>query len=43
MQTQGEANGEIPNNNLSMEQMLKAIEPKVLQVIEYKTDTPSKK
>lgn len=43
IQIQGEANGEIPNNNLSMEQMVKAIEPKVLQVIEYKTDTPSKK
>lgn len=43
IQIQGEANGEIPNNNLSMEQMLKAIEPKVLQVIEYKTDTPTKK
>ncbi|MCT1400440.1 hypothetical protein M4D81_15520 [Paenibacillus sp. p3-SID867] len=43
IQIQGEANGEIPNNNLSMEQMLKAIEPKVLQVIEYKTDVPSKK
>lgn len=43
LQVQGEANGEIPNNNLSNEQMLKAIEPKVLQVIEYKTVTPSKK
>lgn len=43
IQIQGEANGEIPSNNLSMEQMLKAIEPKVLQVIEYKSDTPSKK
>ncbi|MFE0554968.1 hypothetical protein ACFW1P_03400 [Paenibacillus sp. NPDC058910] len=43
LQIQAEANGEVPNNNLSNEQMLKAIEPKVLQVIEYKTVTPSKK
>ncbi|WP_207797453.1 hypothetical protein [Paenibacillus sp. GM2FR] len=43
LQIQAEADGEVPNNNLSKEQMLKAIEPKVLQVIEYKTVTPSKK
>lgn len=43
LQIQAEANDEVPNNNLSNEQMLKAIEPKVLQVIEYKTVTPSKK
>ncbi|MGO4791149.1 hypothetical protein AB4124_27455 [Paenibacillus sp. 2KB_20] len=43
LQMQGEANGDVPNNNRSNEQMLKAIEPKVLQVIEYKTVTPSKK
>lgn len=43
LQIQAEANGEVPNNNLSKEQMLKAVEPKVLQVIEYKTVTPSKK
>ncbi|WP_208652605.1 hypothetical protein [Paenibacillus lautus] len=43
LQIQSEANGEIPANNLSNDQMLKAIEPKVLQVIEYKTETPSKK
>lgn len=43
LQIQSEANGELPANNLSNDQMLKAIEPKVLQVIEYKTVTPSKK
>ncbi len=43
LQMQGEANGDVPKSNLSNEQMLKAIEPKVLQVIEYKTVTPSKK
>ncbi|MBT2763491.1 hypothetical protein [Paenibacillus sp. ISL-20] len=43
LQMQGEANGNVPKSNLSNEQMLKAIEPKVLQVIEYKTVTPSKK
>ncbi|WFB61490.1 hypothetical protein [Paenibacillus sp. BR1-192] len=43
LQIQSEANGETPANNLSNDQMLKAIEPKVLQVIEYKSVTPSKK
>ncbi|WP_213647307.1 hypothetical protein [Paenibacillus lautus] len=43
LQMQGEASGDVPKSNLSNEQMLKAIEPKVLQVIEYKTVTPSKK
>lgn len=42
-QIQGENNGEVPKNNRSYEQQLKAIEPKVLQVIEYKTDTQAKK
>lgn len=42
-QIQSENNGEVPKNNRSYEQQLKAIEPKVLQVIEYKTDTPEKK
>ncbi|MEH6944147.1 hypothetical protein [Bacillus sp. JJ722] len=39
-QIQAEQNGEIPKNNRSKEQLLKAIEPKVLQVIEHKTETP---
>jgi len=39
-QFQAEQNGEIPKNNHSTEQLLKAIEPKVLQVIEHKTETP---
>ncbi|MBU5211453.1 hypothetical protein KQI60_07400 [Bacillus oleronius] len=39
-QIQAEQNGEIPKNNHSTEQLLKAIEPKVLQVIEHKTETP---
>lgn len=39
-QIQAEQNGEVPKNNLSTEQLLKAIEPKVLQVIEHKTETP---
>ncbi|MGG3507147.1 hypothetical protein ABES58_16925 [Paenibacillus lautus] len=43
LQMQGEASGDVPKSNLSNEQMLKAIEPKVLQVIEYKMVTPSKK
>ncbi|WP_409346690.1 hypothetical protein [Paenibacillus sp. MBLB4367] len=42
-QLQGESNGDVPKNNRSTEQMLKAIEPKVLQVIEHKTEAPSKK
>ncbi|WP_419392804.1 hypothetical protein [Cytobacillus praedii] len=39
-QIQAEQNGEIPKNNQSTEQLIKAIEPKVLQVIEHKTETP---
>jgi predicted DNA-binding protein YlxM (UPF0122 family) len=39
-QIQAEQNGEIPKNNQSTEQLLKAVEPKVLQVIEHKTETP---
>jgi len=42
-QLQGESNGDAPKNNRSTEQMLKAIEPKVLQVIEHKTESQSKK
>ncbi|MEY9094261.1 hypothetical protein [Paenibacillus sp. RC84] len=42
-QIQGEKNGDVPPGNRSIEQMLKAIEPKVLQVIEHKNETPSKK
>lgn len=42
-QIQGENKGDVPKNNHSYEQMLKAIEPKVLQIIEHKTETPSKK
>ncbi|MEO2205207.1 hypothetical protein ABGV42_15845 [Paenibacillus pabuli] len=41
-QIQGEKNGDVPKSNRSNEQMLKAVEPKVLQVIEHKTETPSK-
>lgn len=43
LQIQGENNGDVPKNNLSHEQLLKAIEPKVLRIIEHKTETPSKK
>ncbi|WP_199794835.1 hypothetical protein [Paenibacillus faecalis] len=43
LQIQGEENGDVPKSNLSYEQLLQAIEPKVLQVIEYKTEAPSKK
>ncbi|KPN94256.1 hypothetical protein AO843_23640 [Lysinibacillus sp. ZYM-1] len=39
-QIQGENNDDVPKNNRSSEQMLKAVEPKVLQVIEHKTETP---
>ncbi|MCI1696129.1 hypothetical protein [Aneurinibacillus aneurinilyticus] len=39
-QIQTEQNGEVPKNNHSKEQMKKALEPKVLQVIEHKTETP---
>ncbi|WP_339799957.1 hypothetical protein MKY19_02100 [Paenibacillus sp. FSL R5-0744] len=42
-QIQGEINGEVPKGNRSNEQQLKAIEPKVLQIIEHKNETPSKK
>lgn len=40
LQIQGEENGEIPKNSHTMEQRLKEIEPKVLQMIEHKTETP---
>lgn len=39
-QIQAEQNGEIPKKNQSTEQLIKVIEPKVLQVIEHKTETP---
>ncbi|UKS25197.1 hypothetical protein LOZ80_26880 [Paenibacillus sp. HWE-109] len=42
-QIQGENKGDVLKNNHSNEQMLKEIEPKVLQIIEYKTETTSKK
>ncbi|WP_405082861.1 hypothetical protein ACI48J_11640 [Paenibacillus chitinolyticus] len=42
-QIQSEKIGDVPQGNRSMEQMLKAIEPKVLQVIEHKNETSSKK
>lgn len=35
--------GDVLKSNQSDEQLLKAIEPKVLQVIEYKSETPQKK
>lgn len=38
-QMQGEKNGDVPKGKLSNEQMVKAIEPKVLQIIEYKSET----
>lgn len=41
-QIEGEQNGETPKSNRSKEEMLKDIEPKVLQVIEHKTETPWK-
>lgn len=41
-QIQAEQNGETPKNNRSKEQMVKDIEPKVLQVIDHKTETPWK-
>ncbi|WP_024630014.1 MULTISPECIES: hypothetical protein [unclassified Paenibacillus] len=41
-QIQGEKNGVVPKSNRSNEEMLKAVEPKVLQIIEHKTETPSK-
>ncbi len=43
VQIQGEDKGDVPKNNRSMEQMLKDIEPKVVQIIEHKTETPWKK
>lgn len=43
VQIQGENKGDVPKNNRSMEQMLKDIEPKVVQIIEHKTETPWKK
>lgn len=43
VQIQGENKGAVPKNNRSMEQMLKDIEPKVVQIIEHKTETPWKK
>ncbi|MGO4497748.1 hypothetical protein AB4114_17865 [Paenibacillus sp. 2RAB27] len=43
LQMQGENNGNTPKSNSSIEQMSKAIEPKVSQVIEHKTETPLKK
>lgn len=39
-QIQDEKNDDVPKSNRSIEQMLKAVEPKVLQVIEHKTETP---
>ncbi|MFE1628824.1 hypothetical protein ACFLFF_18965 [Brevibacillus reuszeri] len=38
LQMQGEKNGEVPTSNVSNAQLVKAIEPKVLQVIEYKSE-----
>ncbi|CAM3322359.1 hypothetical protein EDM52_09175 [Brevibacillus invocatus] len=43
LQVQDENNGDVLKSNQSDEQLLKAIEPKVLQVIEYKSETPQKK
>lgn len=43
LQVQGENSGDVSKSNRSNEQLLKAIEPKVLQVIEHKTETPSKR
>lgn len=40
LQVQSENNGDVPKSDRSNEQLLKAIEPKVLQVIEHKTETP---
>lgn len=41
-QIQGEANGDVPKSNRS-EQLLKAIEPKVVLIIEHKNEIPSNK
>lgn len=38
LQMQGEKNGDVPKSNVSKEQMVKEIEPKVVQVIEYKSE-----
>ncbi|MFJ6211273.1 hypothetical protein [Lysinibacillus sp. NPDC092081] len=38
VQIQGEENGEVPANTASMKQLLKNIEPKVLHVIEHKSN-----
>lgn len=43
LQNQGGQSGEAPKDNPSNEAQLKAIEPKVLQVIEHKNDTAPKK
>ncbi|WP_200860811.1 MULTISPECIES: hypothetical protein [Paenibacillus] len=42
-QIQGEHHGDAPTGKTSNEQMLKAVEPKVLHVIEHKNEAPSKK
>lgn len=39
-QIQSENNGDVTKSNHSKEQRLKAIEPKVLQIIEHKNETP---
>ncbi len=43
LQIQGENSGYVPKSNLSNEQLLKAVEPKVLQIIEHKAEASSKK
>lgn len=43
LQIQGENSGDVPKSNFSNEQLLKAVEPKVLQIIEHKAETSSKK
>lgn len=42
-QIQGETNGDVPKSNRSIEQLLKAIEPKVELIVEHKNEIPSKK
>ncbi|OPG94795.1 hypothetical protein B2I21_29550, partial [Chryseobacterium mucoviscidosis] len=39
-QIQGEHHGDAPTGKTSNEQMLKAVEPKVLHVIEHKNEAP---
>ncbi|GAA3400136.1 hypothetical protein ACFFNY_17160 [Paenibacillus hodogayensis] len=39
LQIQGENRGDVPKSTLSNEQLLKAVEPKVLQIIEHKTES----